>query len=136
MNLTSILKDIRKEQKEWDAHAEEMRTQNRINKALANRKLNKKALTERLKALADSQPTTQKKKKTGIDMALRSKVGIEYGYVGTDKRIIADPNVLEENKSTSRRKMTEKEFFAQEIKRPKNSLDNQVVDIKAILNNG
>ena len=126
-----------KEKKEFDIKY-------RVEQALANRKVDKVALTKHLKALADNQlvnSTNRKKKDAGIDMALRSKVGIEYGYVGDDKRIIADPNVLEKKEKELReanygkpiKKMTEKEFFAQEIKPPKNSWENQVVSMKDTL---
>ena len=144
MTLAFFMKEVVRENKEQAEHLKVKHTQDRIKEALANRKVDKVALTKHLKALADNQlvtSTNRKKKDAGIDMALRSKVGIEYGYVGDDKRLIADPNVLEKKEKELReanygkpiKKMTEKEFFAQEIKPPKNSWENQVVSMKDTL---
>ena len=140
MRFSFFMKEIAIQQKEQAEHLKVKRTQDRINDALKNARKDKQALTRRKSELRESRELVKALKKSqrskaGISKSLRPKISLEYTYVPNDKQTIADPQVLDKNKSKRTRKLTSAEFFALEIPKSENSLDKQIVDIKDILNN-
>ena len=140
MRFSFFMKEIAIQQKEQAEHLKVKRTQDRINDALKNTRKDKQALKRRKSELRESRELVKALKKSqrsdaGIDKSLRPKISLQYAYVPNDKQTIADPQVLDKNKSKRTRKLSSAEFFALEIPKSENSLDKQIVDIKDILNN-
>ena len=140
MRFSFFMKEIAIQQKEQAEHLKVKRTQDRINDALKNARKDKQALKRRKSELRESRELVKALKKSqrskaGISKSLRPKISLEYTYVPNDKQTIADPQVLDKNKSKRTRKLSSAEFFALEIPKSENSLDKQIVDIKDILNN-
>ena len=140
MNMNFLMKEMAIQKKERDEQRKVKQVEDRINDALKNPRKDKQALKRRKSELRESRELVKALKKSqrsnaGIDTSLRPKISLQYAYVPNDKQTIADPQVLDKNKSKRTRKLSSAEFFALEIPKSENSLDKQIVDIKDILNN-